>query len=149
MDMAVIHTNNHSHGHAIAKAAGTVYNPAVDVSISRTEEDVLLGGVIYNSYTGASINIHMAGFTPRWASRDMLWICFDYPFNQLGCKKIFAQVPAQNAHAIKVNLKMGFKIETTIKDVFVDDDLVVLSMTRDNCRWLNIKPRNLVAKETA
>ena len=145
----MIHTNNHSHGHAIAKAAGSVYNPAVDIAISRTEEGVLLGGVIYNGYTGASINIHMAGFTPRWASRDMLWICFDYPFNQLGCKKIFAQIPAQNTRAVKIDLKLGFTFEVLIKDVFVGDDLVVLSMTREDCRWLDLKPRNLMAKETA
>jgi len=126
-----------------------VYNPAVDIAISRTEEGVLLGGVIYNGYTGASINIHMAGFTPRWASRDMLWICFDYPFNQLGCKKIFAQIPAQNTRAVKIDLKLGFTFEVLIKDVFVGDDLVVLSMTREDCRWLDLKPRNLMAKETA
>lgn len=145
----MIHTGNHNHGHAIAKSAGTVYNPAVDIVISRTEESVLLGGVVYNGYTGASINIHMAGFTPRWASRDMLWVCFDYPFNQLGCKKIFAQIPAQNTRAVKIDLKLGFTFEVLIKDVFVGDDLVVLSMTREDCRWLDLKPRNLMAKETA
>jgi RimJ/RimL family protein N-acetyltransferase len=144
----MIHTGNHDHGHAIAKSAGAIYNPAVDIAISRTEDGVLFGGVLYNGFTGASINCHMAGFNPRWGSRDMLWVCFDYPFNQLGCKKIFAQIPAQNVHAIKVNLKMGFVVETVIKDVFVEDDLVVLSMTRDSCRWLKIKPQ-AISKETA
>jgi RimJ/RimL family protein N-acetyltransferase len=144
----MIHTGNHDHGYAIAKSAGAIYNPAVDIAISRTEDGVLFGGVLYNGFTGASINCHMAGFNPRWGSRDMLWVCFDYPFNQLGCKKIFAQIPAQNVHAIKVNLKMGFVVETVIKDVFVEDDLVVLSMARDNCRWLKIKPQ-AISKETA
>jgi RimJ/RimL family protein N-acetyltransferase len=145
----MIHTGNHDHGYAIATSAGAIYNPAVDIAISRTEDGVLFGGVLYNGFTGASINCHMAGFNPRWGTRDMLWVCFDYPFNQLGCKKIFAQIPAQNVHAIKVNLKMGFVVETVIKDVFIGDDLVVLSMTRETCRWLSVKPRNLMAKETA
>lgn len=143
----MIQMNNPEHGYAIAEAAGVIFNPEADVIISRLSNEELVGGVLYNGYTRASINMHVAAFSPRWGSRDMLWVCFDYPFNQLGCKKVFGQVPSKNEHALEFNLKLGFKIETLIPDVFPEDDLLVVSMVREDCRWLNIKPRTLFPKE--
>jgi RimJ/RimL family protein N-acetyltransferase len=143
----MIQMNNPEHGYAIAEAAGVIFNPEADIVISRLSNEELVGGVLYNGYTRASINMHVAAFSPRWGSRDMLWVCFDYPFNQLGCKKVFGQVPSKNEHALEFNLKLGFKIETLIPDVFPEDDLLVVSMVREDCRWLNIKPRTLFPKE--
>jgi RimJ/RimL family protein N-acetyltransferase len=143
----MIQMNNPEHGYAIAEAAGVIFNPEADIVISRLSNGELAGGVLYNGYTRASINMHVAAFSPRWGSRDMLWVCFDYPFNQLGCKKVFGQVPSKNEHALEFNLKLGFKIETLIPDVFPEDDLLVVSMVREDCRWLNIKPRTLFPKE--
>lgn len=132
--------NNPAHGFAIAEGAGVAFNPAVDQVIANVRNGRLAGGVIYNGYTGASINLHTYGSDPKWASRDMLWITFHYPFEQLGCRKMFGQVPANNAHALDFDLKLGFKIEARIKDVFPDEDLIVVSMVREDCRWLKIKP---------
>lgn len=137
--------NNSNHGHILAQRAGAFFNPAVDQVIARTDDDgTLRGGMLFNGYTGASINIHMAGFDEKWADRTLIWMCFDYCFNQLGCKKVFGQVPSKNARALEINRKLGFKIEAVVEDVFPDDDLVVLSMTRDNCRWLGRKPKKLL-----
>ena len=144
----MIQMNNEDHGHVIAESAGVIFNPAADVVISHLDKGgELTGGVIYNGYTRASINMHVAAFSPRWGSRDMLWVCFDYPFNQLGCRKVFGQVPSKNDHALEFNLKLGFKIEALIPDVFPEDDLIVVSMSREDCRWLNLKPRTLFPKE--
>lgn len=143
----MIQMNNPEYGYAIAEAAGVIFNPEADIVISHLSKGELTGGVLYNGYTRASINMHVAAFSPRWGSRDMLWVCFDYPFNQLGCKKVFGQVPSKNEHALEFNLKLGFKIETLIPDVFPEDDLLVVSMVREDCRWLKIKPRTLFPKE--
>ena len=143
----MIQMNNPEHGHTIAEAAGVIFNPEADVVISHLSKRELTGGVIYNGYTRASINMHVAAFSSRWGSRDMLWVCFDYPFNQLGCKKVFGQVPSKNERALEFNLKLGFKIEALIPDVFPEDDLIVVSMVREDCRWLNLKPRTLFPKE--
>jgi hypothetical protein len=131
------------HGYRIAKAAGCHFNPEVDRVISVTSEGNLLGGNIYTGYTGASIHLHMAGFTPNWANRDFLWIAFDYPFNQLGCKKVFGQVPEYNTRALEIDLKLGFKVEARIDDVFPGGACLVLSLAREDCRWLKLKPRGI------
>lgn len=140
---------NEEHGHAIAKGAGVSFNPAVDVVIARVVDGRLRGGVIFNGYTGASINLHAWGDDPNWADRDMLWITFDYPFRQLGCRKVFGQIPANNAHALEFDLKLGFKIEARIKDVFPDEDLIVVSMAREDCRWLKLRPSSAFSKQEA
>lgn len=139
----VIVFGNAVYGHRIAQRAGAIFNPAVDACIANAGPDGLWGGVIYSGFTGASIALHSASFDPRWASIDMLWVTFHYPFMQLGCKKMFAQVPASNSKALEFDRKLGFKEEARIADVFLDDDLLVLSMLREDCRWLKLRPRTL------
>lgn len=144
----MIEFNNVEHGYAIADLAGTSFNPDVDVVISRSEEGELWGGSIYTSYTGASVAVHIAGFRSDWINKDMLWVGFDYPFNQLGCSKLFGQVPETNIKALEFDLKIGFKIVARIADVFPDGDLFIVCMDRAECRWLKLKPRSLtVGKE--
>jgi RimJ/RimL family protein N-acetyltransferase len=135
--------NNANHGHDIAAAAGTAFNAHTDVCIARVENGELWGGVTYTAYTGASIGLHIAGFRPDWVSRDMIWVCFNYPFVQLGCSKLFGQVPASNRKALEFDLKLGFIEEARVKDVFPDGDLIVIAMKREDCRWLKLKPRSL------
>lgn len=136
--------NVEEHGHAIANAAKCYYNPRCDQVISRVDrEGELLGGVILQSYTGASIHMHMAGFQDNWCNRDLIWCAFDYSFNQLGCRKVFGQVPEYNAKALEIDLKLGFKIVAKVDDVFPEGACLLLAMTREDCRWLKVKPRSL------
>jgi hypothetical protein len=139
----MIEFNVAEHGYRIAKGAGCTFNPAVDQVISVTSGGKLLGGNILTGYTGASIHMHTAGFQPGWATRDFLWVLFDYPFNQLGCKKVFGQVPEYNTRALEIDLKLGFKIVARIEDVFPDAACLVLSLAREDCRWLKLKPRGI------
>ena len=120
----------------MAEASGTVYNPESHVVISRDEDGKLLGGVIYQAYNKASIVIHVAGFVPRWLNRDLLWMAFHYPFEQLGVSKLFTQTPSNNHKALDFNTNLGFKDEARIEGVFPDADLIVRSMRREDCRWL-------------
>lgn len=140
----MIESNNLEHGHAIAQASGGHYNPAVDVVLSRTSHaGKLLGGVIYQGYTRQSICVHMAGFIPNWINRDLLWISFQYPFVQLGCNKMFGQIPSTNMRSLALSTRLGFREVTRIDGVFPDGDLVVMEMNKSECRWLDLrKPRD-------
>lgn len=142
--LSMIVLNNAKHGHTIAQSAGLFYNPDCDVCISRVENEELLGGVVYKDYTHASIAMHVASFHSGWLNRDMLWVCFDYPFNQLGCRKVFAQMRETNTKALEFNAKIGFKFVTKIEDVFPDGACIITSLAREDCRWLNLKPRGFV-----
>jgi RimJ/RimL family protein N-acetyltransferase len=135
---------NKEHGAEIARAIPRRFNPACDPVISNVSEDgKLLGGVIYDGYTVACIFIHQAGFSKKWLSKDMLWVAFDYPFNQLGCSKLCGTIPSTNEELLAFNTRLGFKVETRIRDAYPGGDMLILSMTRDECPWLKIKPGNL------
>jgi hypothetical protein len=138
--------NNSVDGMHIAAKAGAIFNPAVDMCIARIEKGELYGGVIYTAYTKASMNIHMAGFRPNWCNKDMLWVAFHYPFVQLGVKKLFGQVGVHKPEILKIDLQLGFKEEARIKDVYPEGDMVLLSMYREDCKWLSITPKNLVSR---
>jgi RimJ/RimL family protein N-acetyltransferase len=132
----VIVAGNIEHAKAIAKAAGVAFNPECNVVIAREENGKLLGGVIYQGYTGASIGIHVASFDPHWLNRDMLWAIFYYPFGQLGVQKLIGQTPSDNIKSLRFSAKLGFKEEARVEGVFHNADLIITSMQREDCRWL-------------
>lgn len=141
----MIHTNVTWQGNAIAAACGAIFNPEVDAVIARSENDRLLGGVIYQKFTGASIRMHMASFDPHSMCRDLLWTVFHYPFIQLGCKVVLGEIPSLNIKSLDIATKLGFKEVSRVKDIFPAGDLVMMAMRREDCRWLNIKPRTIKA----
>ena len=130
-------------GYAIASAAGTHFNPDTDIVIARTEHQRLLGGVVFQKFTGASIRMHMASFDPHAMNRDILWVVFHYPFAQLGCSVLLGEIPSGNTKALDINRRLGFKEVARIEGAYPDGDLVVMAMRREDCRWLDLKPRSI------
>ena len=130
--------NDPDFGYAIGAECGIVYNPAVDPVIARMRGDELLGGFVFNGFTGHSIAMHMAGFAPGWASKTLVRFAFGYAFLQLGCEKVFGLVPSTNEAALDIDRRVGFREITRIEGVFADGDLVVLEMRRSECRWLEV-----------
>lgn len=130
--------NDITHKTAIAKAANCEFK-GTDPVIARVEGGKLLGGSVFENYTGASMCIHVAGFDPRWINREILFATFHYPFVQLGCKILFGPTPASNARACKLNLKFGFDPTYRIADVFPDGDMILFTMTPAQCRWLSLR----------
>jgi RimJ/RimL family protein N-acetyltransferase len=139
----MIHVGNVRHGQQIMQATDANFSKVTMQVISREENGELYGGVVFENYTGdnGSVEIHVGAFRPNWINRDMLWMTFDYPFQQLKVKYLFGRVPSKNTHAMDFNLSLGFEKIAVIEGVFPDDDLVVLRMPREKCRFLKIKPK--------
>jgi RimJ/RimL family protein N-acetyltransferase len=143
----MIEYNNPVHAELIADRSKAILNKELDQCISRTRDGELIGGGIYTNYTGRSICMHIAGFVSDWLNKDLLWVAFHYPFVQLKCQKIIAMVPATNYHALEFDKKLGFKEEAIIRDVYREGDMIVLSMYKDDCRFLKIKPQTIAQTE--
>lgn len=136
--------NNATHGAEIAAAIPRRFNPVCDPVISNVDQNgKLRGGVIYDGFTRNCIFMHQAGFDKRWMTKDLLWAVFDYPFNQLGCIKVCGTIQAANTELLAFNERLGFKVETSIKDAYPTGDMLILSMTRAECRWLKITPQGI------
>jgi RimJ/RimL family protein N-acetyltransferase len=103
----------------------------------------VLGGVFFTDYNYASIQSHVASFAPNWLTQDLLYLMFDYPFMQVKCKKIILTIPSFNLQALAFASKLGFTSEAYIKDVFPNGGMCVLSMTKDDCRFLKMRPRQI------
>jgi RimJ/RimL family protein N-acetyltransferase len=103
------------------------------------ESGRLIAGVAFDNYNVAAIQVHVAALPGKnWVTKGLLQQVFSYPFHQLGVKKLIGLVGSTNAVALKFDLALGFRIEATLKDAYPDGDLIILTMTRDQCRWLNV-----------
>jgi hypothetical protein len=105
--------------------------------ITCVDQDGLIAGVIYDGYNGRSIAAHIHVADDKVPSREWYSAIFDYPFNRLGVNKILGQVAENNTKARLLDDHFGFVIEGVIKDYSIDGDLVLYTMTRDQCRVLN------------
>ena len=101
----------------------------------------LVAGIIFDGFTGSSIAMHSRCDDPRKVSREWLFAIFDYPFNQLGVKRVTGLVSTANVKAQRVNEHLGWKRETTLADYFPDGDGIVYIMRREDCRWLDYAKR--------
>jgi RimJ/RimL family protein N-acetyltransferase len=104
-------------------------------SIGDIRDGKIVGGVVFDSYTGASIVASIAFDKVGW-SRKFIWAIFDYPFNQLGVSKIIAYAHYWNVKSLNLLRKMGFKQEGRIKDVYEDGDMLIMTLTKNDCIWL-------------
>lgn len=140
----MIHFNDIDHGYRIADVIPRIFNPMADKVISRTDKDgKLLGGVIYEGFISNCVFMHQGSFAKHWLSGDMLWLLFDYPFNQLKVGVVCGTVPSSRPDLVTFNERIGFRVECSIKGAYKDGDLVIMSMRRPECRWLNVKPKSI------
>ena len=80
--------------------------------------------------------MHVASTSKYFLTRTFLNVVFDYPFNQLGCKKIIATVNSDNEKARNLNEKLGFVLECKIIDAVKSGDLLIYTMNKDNCKFI-------------
>lgn len=140
--MKAIRINAPGAGDWIMAQTGGVFRPELDHSIATFNGDEMLGGFVFTQYLGNAIAVHDWGDAPGWCTRDLLWMVFHYAFRQLKCHKLIAPTPSDNRHALALNLRAGFKLETVIRDVFRPGcHLMILTMVATECRWLDIVPQ--------
>lgn len=134
-------------GQAVADKIGYIYfHPVHDRVIARVDRSKnLRGAVIYtqSSGRGGSCVCHIAAFDRCWLNQDMLWVMFDYPFNQIGVKKIIIQVPESNTRSFNFVKNLGFVVEHVIEHGYPGESMILMSMTRAQCRFLKMPPPKL------
>ena len=100
----------------------------------------LIAGVVYNEFTGPDVQMHVAAIPGRrWLTKEFLWFAFAYPFVQLGCVRVSGRVGSKNKDALRLNYHLGFEYEATLKHAILDEDLILLVMWQEKCRFLNMK----------
>jgi RimJ/RimL family protein N-acetyltransferase len=134
--------NSPAYAEEVAKLA-RVQLPLKHTSFCRVRDGELLGGIIYYDKRGKeSVSAHIGAYSPHWINRTMLFVGFDFPFNQLQVKRIFGFVPETNEQAVQFNQKLGFQIVNRIEYYFKHGvACLVMRLDREDCRYLAVKAR--------
>ncbi len=68
---------------------GTPWGPFNALGLVRNNE--LVAGVIYNNREGANVCMHIGAVDgAKWLNEEFLFAAFDYPFNELGKRRVTA-----------------------------------------------------------
>lgn len=109
-----------------------------DVCFGVVKDGKLIGGAMVSEWNGQNATLHQRIDSPYGMTKRLLYTTFKYAFETLGAARVSGFVRSGNRQAIKLNLKLGFKIEAVLhKFMPGQDDLVVMSMWRDECRFLH------------
>ncbi len=100
-----------------------------------TSEGKILGVVGFDSWNGASCQIHVAG-NGNWVTREFLRCVFDYVFNTAKLKVVVCIIESINKKSLKFTRHVGWKEVTRIVDGHPSGDLIVFEMRPENCKFL-------------
>jgi RimJ/RimL family protein N-acetyltransferase len=120
----------------VCERTGGKYSSVDSAAIGLERNGSLIAGVLFDHYNGRSIAMHVAADGPHWLNRAYLKACFAYPFIQLGVEKILGLVDSMNVAARRFDEHLGFVLEATIRDAAPHGDLLIYSMTADQCRFI-------------
>lgn len=98
-------------------------------------DDSVRGIAYFDHYSGPDVQIHAAG-SPGWLDRTFLAAIFSFAFQELGVCRVSAWIASSNEAAVDLALRLGFRLEATLKDAHPDGDLCIFVMRKSDCRWI-------------
>ena len=121
----------------ICEKLGISWVPGIGRTIGLLRGNDILCALLYENFNGASVHMHVAAEKGRlWTVPDFLWYIFHYPFVEMGVNKVIALVATTNPPSEKLCRHLGFVEECRVKDACPGGDVLVLTMTREQCRFL-------------
>ena len=112
--------------------------PADTSALAIYDGENLSATILFNCFfDGATCSAHIVTDGRRnWATRQMLYGIFAFPFLHCGLRRLTAPIASKNTDAVVNAIKLGFKFEGLLRHARADDDEVVLGMLRDECIWI-------------
>jgi len=107
--------------------------------IGQEKDGNLVAVIAFCNFVNNSCAMHIGTVGENWMDRNLLWACFDYPFIKLEKKVILATMEASNDEAIKLNRHLGFQDKALIEDAHENGDLLLMTMRKEDCKWLNLQ----------
>ena len=132
----VVYDEHERVGRWVCARIGGQFQPEADKAIGLERDGELVAGVVFDNYVGRSMCIHVAGDGGHWLTRSFLREVFGYVFDQASVHKLIGPVDSTNAAARRFDEHLGFVAEAVLKDASRDGDLILYTMTRQQCRFL-------------
>ena len=106
-------------------------------SLGWERRGLIVAGVVYAEWNGPNVVCHIASDgSRRWLTREFLWTMFDYPFRQLGVRRITVCIGQGNSDSQRFVKHLGFTLETTLQGAHPTGDLTVWVMWKEHCKWI-------------
>jgi RimJ/RimL family protein N-acetyltransferase len=123
----------------VSRQTGHEY-PGNATAIGYERHGQIVQGVVFSDYSGANIQGHLACAPGRSFFPTFVAAMVDYPFNQLGCRRITILVATQNLKSQRIVEHLGAVREGVMTDALDDDDLIVYGLLRRNAQyWLTAR----------
>ena len=122
-------------GRWLMSRLGGTYLAGRGVYIGLERNGLICAVAGFEDYNTASIMGHLAVDGNRM---DLKWIkyCFKYVFDIAKVNKLIGLVSSTNTRAYTMNLKFGYIEEAVIKDADKYGDMVIMTMTREQCKYI-------------
>lgn len=107
-------------------------------AIKATDERGRIRGMVaYDWWTESAVYAHMAVDAPI-AWRSLIPAVFAYPFIECGRALLLALIPNHNRASWRLAQRFGFRVAHVVRDGWAKgDDLLLLELRREDCRFLN------------
>jgi hypothetical protein len=121
---------------ALCDRIGLMPTPHVRALALYTDDEQPICLVGYDQWTGSSCTMHVAVDRPALLTRKFIEAAFAFPFVTVGCDVVIGIVPSVNLKALEFDKRLGFVEHCRIKDAYPDGDMVLLSLRKEDCKWL-------------
>lgn len=113
-------------------------DPRNDVHAIGWEQDGKIRAVtLYDTFSEFDCFMHMASDGTRlWLTRSYLYTAFAHPFIQWKKRRVTVPVPSKNTDSLRFVRHLGFEQEGVMRHAAKDDDIILLGMLRENCRFI-------------
>lgn len=92
------------------------------------------GAVAFTDYNGENVQLHMCG-EKGWLTPQLLRSVWAYVWGVLECRRCTALVREDRITALRINLRLGFKIEGYMRKADEGLGVLVLGMLKEECRY--------------
>lgn len=100
----------------------------------------ITAGVVYTNYSPGNVFASIACDAPL--TRKFLYAIFYNPFISWGCRHIGSMIEESNVKSINLCARMGFSQEGRLRESAVNgEDVIVMGLTRKECRFLTWGPK--------
>lgn len=114
------------------------FEPRSDArAIGWGDGDGIQAVTLWDGFSECDCNIHIASDgSGHWLRRGFLRASFWHPFIQWNMRRVTGLVPSKNTAALRFDLHLGFEREGLIRHALPDDDIIVVGMLREKCRYI-------------
>lgn len=119
-------------GEWVSSKVGGMWIPQGSVAIGQEKNGELVAGCIFDNYCKSSIRSTLA--VDGRMSREFVREILRYPFDYLGVNCVINTVSSANTKSLRLTEHFGFKRVATIPLAMPDGDMVIYSLSRNDCQ---------------